>query len=554
MFCFQCQETAKNEGCTVKGVCGKPEDTANLQDLLIYVLRGIAVYGEKAKELGMSNKENGLFAAQALFTTITNANWDNDRFIDMIRQGLNRREALKDKVTAAYQEKYGKEFEEKLHDSATWFSDDVAEFEEKAKSVGVLATENEDVRSLRELLIIGLKGIAAYADHAAILGFEKDDIYDFIMEALVSTTKDLPVDDMIGLVMKAGETAVNTMALLDEANTTTYGNPEITEVNIGVGNNPAILISGHDLKDMEELLKQTRGTGVDVYTHGEMLPANYYPAFKKYDHFVGNYGGSWWRQNKEFESFNGPILMTTNCIIPIKKSNTYQDRIFTTGMTGYPEVKHIPDRPEGGSKDFSELIELAKKCDPPEEIETGKIVGGFAHHQVLALANKVVDAVKSGAIKRFVVMAGCDGRQKARNYFTEVAKALPQDTVILTAGCAKYRYNKLDLGDIGGIPRILDAGQCNDCYSLAVIALKLKEVFGLDDINDLPISFDIGWYEQKAVAVLLALLFLGVKGMRLGPTLPAFLSPNVAKVLVEKFDIKPIGTVEEDIEAMMSGK
>jgi len=554
MFCFQCQETAKNEGCTVKGVCGKPEDTANLQDLLIYVLRGIAVYGEKAKELGMSNKENGLFAAQALFTTITNANWDNDRFIDMIRQGLGRREALKDKVTAAYQEKYGKEFEEKLHDSATWFSDDVAEFEEKAKSVGVLATENEDVRSLRELLIIGLKGIAAYADHAAILGFEKDDIYDFIMEALASTTKDLPVDDMIALVMKAGETAVNTMALLDEANTTAYGNPEITEVNIGVGSNPGILISGHDLKDMEELLKQTRGTGVDVYTHGEMLPANYYPAFKKYDHFVGNYGGSWWRQNKEFESFNGPILMTTNCIIPIKKSNTYQDRIFTTGMTGYPDVKHIPDRPEGGSKDFSEIIELAKKCDPPEEIETGKIVGGFAHHQVLALADKVVDAIKSGAIKRFVVMAGCDGRQKARNYFTEVAKALPQDTVILTAGCAKYRYNKLDLGDIGGIPRILDSGQCNDCYSLAVIALKLKEVFGLDDINDLPISFDIGWYEQKAVAVLLALLFLGVKGMRLGPTLPAFLSPNVAKVLVEKFDIKPIGTVEEDIEAMMSGK
>jgi hydroxylamine reductase len=554
MFCFQCQETAKNEGCTVKGVCGKPEDTANLQDLLIYVLRGIAVYGEKAKELDMSNKENGLFAAQALFTTITNANWDNERFIEMIKQGLKRRDGLKDKVLAAYREKYDKEFDEKLHDSATWFSDDVNEFEEKAKSVGVLATENEDVRSLRELLIIGLKGIAAYADHAAILGFEKDEIYDFIMEALASTTKNLPVDDMIGLVMKAGETAVNTMALLDEANTSAYGNPEITEVNIGVGNNPGILISGHDLKDMEELLQQTQGTGVDVYTHGEMLPANYYPAFKKYNHFVGNYGGSWWRQNKEFESFNGPILMTTNCIIPIKKSNTYQDRIFTTGMTGYPDVKHIPDRPEGGSKDFSEIIELAKTCEPPVEIETGKIVGGFAHHQVIELADKVVDAVKSGAIRRFIVMAGCDGRQKARNYFTELAKALPKDTVILTAGCAKYRYNKLDFGDIGGIPRILDAGQCNDCYSLAVIALKLKEVFGLDDINDLPISFDIGWYEQKAVAVLLALLFLGVKGMRLGPTLPAFLSPNVAKVLVEKFDIKPIGTVEEDIEAMMSGK
>ena len=554
MFCFQCQETAKNTGCTIKGVCGKPEETANLQDLLIYALRGIAVYGEKAKELGIYDKETGLFIAQALFTTITNANWDNDRFIALIKDALKRREALKDKFLAAYKEKHGKGFDENLHHSATWFSNDAAEFAEKAKSVGVLSTVDEDVRSLRELLIIVLKGVAAYADHAAILGFEKEDIYDFLMEALASTTKDLSVDDMVGLVMKAGETAVNTMALLDEANTTAYGNPEITEVNIGVGSNPGILISGHDLKDMEELLKQTEGTGVDVYTHGEMLPANYYPEFKKYDHFVGNYGGSWWHQNKEFESFNGPILMTTNCIIPMKKNNTYQGRIFTTGMTGYPDVKHIPDRAKGGSKDFSELIELAKKCDPPTEIETGKIVGGFAHNQVLALADKVVDAVKSGAIKRFIVMAGCDGRQKSRNYFTEVAEALPRDTVILTAGCAKYRYNKLDLGDIGGIPRILDAGQCNDSYSLAVIALKLKEVFELDDINDLPISFDIGWYEQKAVAVLLALLFLGVKGIRLGPTIPAFLSPNVLKVLVEKFDIKPIDTVEADVEAMMAGK
>ncbi|MDY6790748.1 MAG: hydroxylamine reductase [Thermodesulfobacteriota bacterium] len=554
MFCFQCQETAKNTGCTVKGMCGKPEETANLQDLLIYVLRGIAVYGEKAKELGILDKETGLFVAQALFTTITNANWDNDRFVAMIKEALKRRDDLKDKFLAAYKEKTGKDFAENLHHSATWFSDDAAEFNEKAKSVGVLSTADEDVRSLRELLIIGLKGVAAYADHAAILGFEREDIYDFLMEALASTTKDLSVNEMVGLVMKAGETAVNTMALLDEANTTAYGNPEITEVNIGVGSNPGILISGHDLKDMEELLKQTEGTGVDVYTHGEMLPANYYPAFKKYAHFVGNYGGSWWQQNKEFESFNGPILMTTNCIIPIRKNNTYQKRIFTTGMTGYPDVKHIPDRAKGGSKDFSEIIELAKKCDPPTEIETGKIVGGFAHNQVLALADKVVDAVKSGAIKRFVVMAGCDGRQKSRNYFTEVAQALPQDTVILTAGCAKYRYNKLDLGDIGGIPRILDAGQCNDCYSLAVIALKLKEVFGLGDINQLPISFDIGWYEQKAVAVLLALLYLGVKGIRLGPTLPGFLSPNVAKVLVEKFGIKPIDTVEADVEAMMTGK
>jgi hydroxylamine reductase len=374
-----------------------------------------------------------------------------------------------------------------------------------------------------------------------------------MMEALASTTKDLSVDEMVGLVMRAGETAVNTMALLDEANTSTYGNPEITEVNIGVRGNPGILISGHDLKDMHELLQQTEGTGVDVYTHGEMLPANYYPEFKKYDHFVGNYGGSWWRQNKEFESFNGPILMTTNCIIPIKKDNTYQNRIFTTGMTGYPDVKHIADRPQGGEKDFSEIIELAKKCDPPIEMETGKLVGGFAHNQVLALADKVVDAVKSGAIKRFIVMAGCDGRQKARSYFTEVAEQLPKDTVILTAGCAKYRYNKLDLGDIGGIPRILDAGQCNDSYSLAVIALKLREVFELDDINKLPISFDIGWYEQKAVAVLLALLSLGIKGIRLGPTLPAFLSPTVLKVLVDKFDIKSIGEVKADIEAMMAG-
>ncbi len=552
MFCFQCQETAKNKGCTVKGVCGKPEDTANLQDLLIFVLKGIAVYGEKAKEVGISNQENGLFAAQALFTTITNANWDNDRFVELIKEALQRRDALKEKFLAAYKEKHGRDFDEPLPEAATWFSDDVVEFHEKAKSVGVLSTADEDVRSLRELLIIGLKGIAAYADHAALLGFEKEEIYDFLMEALASTTKELSVDDMITMVMKAGEVAVTTMATLDEANTTAYGNPEITEVNLGVGTNPGILISGHDLKDMEELLKQTEGTGVDVYTHGEMLPAHYYPAFKKYDHFVGNYGGSWWHQTKEFESFNGPILMTTNCVVPLKKNNTYLDRLFTTGMTGYPGATHIPDRPAGGAKNFSPLIERAKKCAPPVELETGKIVGGFAHHQVLALADKVVEAVKSGAIKRFVVMAGCDGRQKSRQYYTDVAESLPKDSVILTAGCAKYRYNKLDLGDIGGIPRILDAGQCNDSYSLAVIALKLKEVFELDDINDLPISYDIGWYEQKAVAVLLALLFLGVKGIRLGPTLPAFLSPNVAKVLVEKFDIKPIGEVQADVEAMMA--
>jgi len=434
----------------------------------------------------------------------------------------------------------------------TWTSDDLDEFRAKAAEVGVLSTLNEDVRSLRELLVIGLKGISAYADHAEILGYDNDDIYRFLMEALASTTKDLTVDEMVGMVLKAGEFAVTTMALLDEANTSTYGNPEITEVDIGVRGNPGILISGHDLKDLEELLQQTDGTGVDVYTHGEMLPAQSYPAFKKYNHFAGNYGGSWWKQNTEFASFNGPILLTTNCIIPVKDS--YKDRIFTTGMVGYPGVTFIPDREEDGSKDFSELIELAKKCPPPEEIESGTIVAGFAHNQVLALADKVVEAVKSGAVKRFVVMAGCDGRHKTRDYYREVAEQLPKDTIILTAGCAKYRYNKLDLGDIGGIPRILDAGQCNDSYSLAVIALKLKEVFGLEDINDLPISYDIAWYEQKAVTVLLALLHLGIKGIRLGPTLPAFVSPNVLKVLVENFDIKPIGEVKDDIEAMMAGK
>ncbi|MBN2032844.1 MAG: hydroxylamine reductase [Deltaproteobacteria bacterium] len=547
MFCFQCQETAKNQGCTVKGMCGKPEETADLQDLLIYVCKGISIYGEKLKETGTVDKDAARFICKALFSTITNVAWDDDVIIARIKEALKVRNAVKDKVGSA--------ISGALADCAVWSPEDKEEILAKAMSneVRITAAQNEDVRSLRELLIIGCKGIAAYADHAAILGHEKDDIYGFLMEALASTTKDLSVDDMIAMVMKAGETAVNTMALLDVANTSAYGNPEITEVNIGVRNNPGILISGHDLKDMEELLKQTEGTGVDVYTHGEMLPANCYPAFKKYKHFVGNYGGSWWHQNKEFESFNGPIILTTNCLIPIKKENTYLDRLFTTGVVNYPGAKHIAERPEGGAKDFSPAVELAKKCKPPVEIESGKIVGGFAHNQVLALADKVIDAVKSGAIKRFIVMAGCDGRQKARSYFTEVAENLPKDTVILTAGCAKYRYNKLNLGDIGGIPRILDAGQCNDSYSLAVIALKLKEAFGLKDINELPVSYDIAWYEQKAVAVLLALLFLGVKGMRLGPTLPAFLSPNVAKVLVEKFNIKPIGTVQEDIAAMMAG-
>ena len=547
MFCFQCQETAKNTGCTVRGVCGKPEETADLQDLLIYVCKGISIYGEKLAQEGTVDRDAGRFVCEALFTTITNVAWDDDVIIDRIEQALAVREAVKAKLSALPAD---------LPDCATWTPASREEIVPKALSpeVRVTATADEDVRSLREMLIIGSKGIAAYAEHAAVLGYEKDEIYASLFAGLASTTRDLTADEMVDMVMKAGETAVTTMALLDEANTSTYGQPEITQVNIGVRGNPGILISGHDLKDMEELLKQTEGTGVDVYTHGEMLPANYYPAFKKYAHFAGNYGGSWWHQNEEFESFNGPILLTTNCLVPLKKDNTYLDRLFTTGVVNYPGAQHVADRPAGGAKDFSPLIERAKSCPPPTELETGSIVGGFAHNQVLALADKVIDAVKSGAIKRFVVMAGCDGRQKTRNYFTEVAEQLPSDTVILTAGCAKYRYNKLPLGDIGGIPRVLDAGQCNDSYSLAVIALKLKEAFGLSNINELPVSYDIAWYEQKAVAVLLAVLYLGVKGMRLGPTLPGFLSPNVAKVLVEKFNLKPIGTVEEDIAAMMAGK
>jgi len=541
MYCFQCQETARNTGCTVRGVCGKQESTANLQDLLIFILKGISVISETAKD---TDPKTGLFIAQSLFMTITNANFNDDVFIARIREALELRDELK--------EKHASVIGNDLPEAAFWSADSVTEFHAKALEVGVLSSANEDVRSLRELLVIGLKGIAAYADHAAMLGHEDPTIYAFLTEALASTTKDLSVNEMVALVLKAGEFAVNTMALLDKANTSAYGNPEITSVNLGVREHPGILISGHDLKDMEELLNQTEGSGVDVYTHSEMLPANYYPAFKKYKHFVGNYGNAWWKQNSEFETFNGPILMTTNCITPVKDS--YKGRIFTTGMAGYPGVTHIPDRKDGKPKDFSGIIKLAKTCPPPTEIETGEIVGGFAHAQVLALADKVVDAVKSGAIKRFIVMAGCDGRQKSRSYFTEVAEELPDDTIILTAGCAKYRYNKLNLGEIGGIPRVLDAGQCNDSYSLAVIALKLKEVFGLKDINDLPISFDIAWYEQKAVAVLLALLFLGVKGIRLGPTLPPFLSPNVAKVLVDNFDIKPTGDVKTDIAAMMAGK
>ena len=480
--------------------------------------------------------------AEGLFATITNANFDDERLASLIRQAIGVREALIERAGV----------ERPAHDAASWSGESMQELQEKGALVGVLSTENEDARSLREFLVIGLKGLAAYVDHAAVLGYEDDAIYAFLMEALTSTTRELSVDEMAAVLMKCGDFGVQGMALLDKANTETYGHPELTKVNIGVRGNPAILVSGHDLKDLAELLEQTKGTGVDVYTHSEMLPANTYPFFKKYDNFVGNYGGSWWRQKEEFAKFNGPILMTTNCVFPSK--GEYMQRLFTTGMSGMPGCTHIPDAPKGGAKDFAPVIELAKTCKPPEEIESGEIVGGFARNQVMAVADKVIEAVKSGAIKRFVVMAGCDGRQPGREYFTEVAKTLPKDTVILTAGCAKYRYNKLDLGDIGGIPRVLDAGQCNDSYSLAFIALKLKEVFGLEDINELPISYDIGWYEQKACIVLLALLSLGVKGIRLGPTLPAFLSPNVAKFVVETFDIKPIGQVEADIAAMMAGK
>jgi hydroxylamine reductase len=556
MFCFQCQETAKNQGCTIRGVCGKPEETADVQDLLIEVCKDISFFGRRLKEIETVDKKFGNFICHSLFVTITNAAWDDEAIIAEIKEGFKIRDEIKKVFLDAYKKKNGKEFSEILPDCSSWSFENNDGIPAKAKSdeLRINAKDSEDVKSLRQLLIIGCKGVAAYADHAAVLGYEKDKIYNFIMEALDSTLRDLSIDEMVAMVMRAGEAAVTTMALLDEANTLTYGHPEITQVNLGVRDNPGILVSGHDLKDMEELLKQTEGTGVDVYTHGEMLPANYYPAFKKYKQFVGNYGGSWWHQNKEFESFNGPVILTTNCLIPVKKENTYLSRLFTTGVVSYPGAKHISDRKQGGSKDFSQVIALAKTCKAPDGLEQGTLTGGFAHNQLIALADKVVEAVKSGAIKRFVVMAGCDGRQQTRNYFTEIAEKLPKDTVILTAGCAKYRYNKLKLGDIGGIPRILDAGQCNDSYSLAVVALKLKGMLGFKDINDLPISYDIAWYEQKAVAVLLALLFLGVKGVRLGPTLPAFLSPNVTKVLVERFDIKPIGTVDEDIAAIMAGK
>lgn len=539
MFCYQCQETAGCKGCTMSGICGKKPDVAAMQDLLVYVTKGISAITTALRQEGkqVSAKINHLITLN-LFTTITNANFDKESIESRIRATLTEKEVLLKQVTNLTV----------LPEAAKW--NGAENWEEKARTVGVLSTENEDIRSLRELITYGLKGLSAYSKHANVLLEDNDEVDAFLQKALAATLNDnLSVEDLIALTMETGKFGVSGMAMLDKANTDSYGTPEITRVNIGVRKNPGILVSGHDLRDLEMLLEQTQGTGVDVYTHSEMLPAHYYPAFKKYPNFVGNYGNAWWKQKEEFESFNGPILITTNCIVPPKDS--YKNRLYTTGAAGYPGCTHIPGE-IGEQKNFSAIIEHAKKCVAPSEIETGEIIGGFAHAQVLALADKVVEAVKSGAIKKFVVMAGCDGRAKSRDYYTEFAKALPKDAVILTAGCAKYKYNKLSLGDINGIPRILDAGQCNDSYSLAVIALKLKEVFGLDDINDLPIIYNIAWYEQKAVIVLLALLYLGVKNIHLGPTLPAFLSPNVAKVLIENFGITGIGTVEDDMEKFFS--
>lgn len=536
MFCYQCQETANCSGCTVSGVCGKKPDTANMQDLLVYVTKGISAVTTQIRAEGKQiDKSINHLITLNLFTTITNANFDKDVIVERIKTTLKVKENLLKEVS-----------DKSALPSVSLWNGNESGFAAKAATVGVLATENEDIRSLRELITYGLKGLSAYSKHANVLMEDNEELDAFLQRALSMLLDDtLSVDDLVALTLETGKFGVDGMAMLDKANTSAYGNPEITKVNIGVRSNPAILVSGHDLRDLEMLLEQTKDTGVDVYTHSEMLPAHYYPTFKKYSHFVGNYGNAWWKQKEEFESFNGAILMTTNCIVPPKDS--YKDRMFTTGAAGYPGVKHIGGE-IGEIKDFSEIIEVAKKCKPPVEIEKGEIVGGFAHNQVLSLADKIVEAVQNGDIKKFIVMAGCDGRAKSRNYCTEFAKALPKDTVILTAGCAKYKYNKLNLGDINGIPRVLDAGQCNDSYSLAVIALKLKEVFGLDDINELPIIYNIAWYEQKAVIVLLSLLYLGVKNIHLGPTLPAFLSPNVLNVLVENFGISGIGSVEDDIK------
>lgn len=538
MYCYQCEETLNRKGCTKNGICGKKENVGELQDLLIHLMKGIAACNREAKKNGIKIKGANDFIIEGLFSTITNVNFDKAYFLKKIQEAINLREKIKQKISIP-----------PTNDAITWSASDEQEILQKAKEVSILQTENEDIRSLKELLTYGLKGMAAYYYHATILNEKNEEIETFLEEGLAATLQDLSTDDLFTLVLQCGEIGIKTMALLDKANTNAYGHPEITKVNIGVRNNPGILISGHDLKDLEELLKQTEGTGVDVYTHGEMLPANAYPAFKKYSHFIGNYGNSWWKQTEEFEKFNGPILMTTNCLVPPKKS--YKNRVYTTGVVGFEGLKHIPNKNNGREKDFSVIIEHAKTCPPPEKIDDGEITIGFAHQTALSIADKIVDAVKSGKIKQFVVMAGCDGRRKEREYYTNFAKALPKDTVILTAGCAKYRYNKLNLGDIDGIPRLIDAGQCNDSYSLILIAQKLAEIFNVD-INELPIVYNIAWYEQKAVLVLLSLLSLGVQNIILGPTLPAFISPNILNVLVEKFNIKPNTTVEQDLPLLVA--
>jgi hydroxylamine reductase len=547
MFCYQCQEAAKGTGCEKIGVCGKDPQLAIMQDMLIFVAKGVSVYADQLVKLGQKNEAADHFVWDALFTTITNANFDYEAVRAKVMKGFDLRNTLRDKLEKQEVDLTAIKFE-----SALWQAKNDDEIDQKALTVGVLATADEDVRSLRELVIYGLKGMAAYGMHALHLGFMDDEIINFTYKALVAVQNDeLSAEELTSLVLETGSFGVKVMALLDKAHNETYGSPVMTKVNLGVGGRPGILISGHDLKDIEQLLEQSKDSGVDIYTHSEMLPAHYYPKLKQYKHLYGNYGNAWWKQNEEFETFNGPILFTTNCIVPPRRSSTYDDRVYTTGSSGFTGFPHIEPNPETGKKDFSQIIAHAKKCKAPEAIEEGEIIGGFAHNQVIQLADQVIDAVKSGAISQFYVMGGCDGRMPSRSYYTDFAEALPKDAVILTAGCAKYRYNKLPLGDINGIPRVLDAGQCNDSYSLVMIALKLKEVFGLEDINDLPIAYNIAWYEQKAVIVLLALLSLGVKNIHLGPTLPAFLSPNVADVLVQNFGIAPIGTVEEDIEKFM---
>lgn len=544
MFCYQCQEAAKGVGCTIKGVCGKTSEVASLQDTLLFVLKGIALLNEELARINQGDVRVNKELFDGLFSTITNANFNHTAFVIRIKQALHLRNQLREKLSS-----FGVDLPS--FEAVHWEANSGIEFEDKAKEVGILSEKNEDVRSLKELIIYGLKGMAAYAEHAHNLQKTNSEVFAFIQRALASTTKEMSLPELIALTLETGKYGVEVMALLDEANTSTYGNPQMTKVNIGVQANPGILVSGHDLRDLEDLLKQTQGSGVDVYTHSEMLPAHYYPELKKYPHLVGNYGNAWWLQDKEFESFNGPILFTTNCIVPPKNGASYKDKIYTTGASGLTGAIHIPDRKEGEMKDFSDIINHAKRCVAPQSIEEGEIVGGFAHHQVFELAGQIVEAVKTGAIRKFFVMAGCDGRMKGRDYYTQFANQLPNDTVILTAGCAKYRYNKLPLGDINGIPRVIDAGQCNDSYSLAIIALKLKEIFELNDINELPIAYNIAWYEQKAVIVLLALLHLGVKNIHLGPTLPAFLSPNVANVLIENFGIAGISSVDDDLKIFL---